>query len=76
MYLTQSLVFAVANPEHRHRHDLSGDEINSMVDTALEAVNLGGPEMLRRQVSTLSGRALTPCAFSSSHFNPFVPDAT
>ena len=38
-----------------HRDDLSQDEVLARVTGALEAVNLGGGDMLQRQVSTLSG---------------------
>ena len=62
--------FVFQNPDHQvimptvgsdvafglgHRDDLSDDEVMQRVTSALEAVNLGGDEMIMRQVSTLSG---------------------
>lgn len=62
--------FVYQNPDHQvimptvgsdvafglgHRLDLSEDEVAARVSRALEAVNLGGEDMMQRQVSTLSG---------------------
>ena len=62
--------FVFQNPDHQvimptvgadvafglgHRHDLTDDDIAAAVTRSLEAVNLGGDDMMQRQVSTLSG---------------------
>lgn len=71
--------FVFQNPDHQvimptvgsdvafglgHRHDLSEEEVERRVRRALEAVNLGGDDMVQRQVSTLSGGAAASLATS------------